>query len=98
QTMKPEEKKLLERWLAAEKGDGIRQATARVRGLWIIGLVLFTVAVIGAAMKMHSALVIIAAGISGCTIADTNALVSRLELWPFLRKYLDWKRVEKDAR
>jgi hypothetical protein len=66
------------------------------RVLWIVGLVLCILVVLGVALKLHPAAVAVPAAIMGWIIAETNALRSRAAQWPIFKRYIDWKRVEQD--
>ena len=89
-------KDLLSRWQSLESGDGLKQVSSMARILWIAGFLLCIIVVLGLYYGLHRAVVAIAAVAMGWIIAERNALRTRLNQWPILRRYIDWSRVQKD--
>ena len=91
-------KSVLVRWVALEDGDGVRLVTGRIRLLWVLGFVAWLAAVVCVYYHGNSWLALALAAVAGWLIAETNALRSRLEQWPCLRQYLDWKRIRDELK
>jgi hypothetical protein len=94
--MNIETKRLLTRWQAIERGDGLRRAASTARALWLVGLVLLMFVVLAVVYRLPSAFVAVAAAVMGWTIAERSALRSRIDQWPVFRSYVDWERVKHD--
>jgi hypothetical protein len=94
--MNKNSKSLLLRWQALEKGDGIQQVKSMIRRLELFGFASSFAIVYCIFFKLHSVFIALAAVALGWVIAERNALKTRMDQWSFLKKYLDWKRVEKD--
>jgi phosphotransferase system glucose/maltose/N-acetylglucosamine-specific IIC component len=95
--MKIETKQLLARWQALEAGDGLRRAALIARVLWFVGLGLAVFVALAVAYNLHPAFVAVAAAVMGWTIAERNALRTRIAQWPIFRNYVDWDRVKQDV-
>jgi hypothetical protein len=94
--MDPHSKKLLLRWQALQKSDGLQRASSLARALWFSGFVLCLVVVFGIVYLWSPVAIAVAAAAMGWVIAESNALRSRLAQWPFFSRYIDWRRVEED--
>ena len=89
---------VLARWVALEDGGGIKAVRARIRLLWVLGLLAWLTAV---GVARYGDLLwggLILAAIAGWLLAETNALRSRLRQWPSLSEYLDWKRIREELK
>ena len=64
--------------------------------LWAVGLLLCLVVAFGIANRLSPIIIAIAAAVMGWVISETNALRTRVAMWPTFRKYIDWKRVTED--
>src|SRR5438132_3245376 len=94
--MHDDTKSLLRRWKALRDGAGSRQASSRVRLLWILGFLCFLIAVFGIFYRWPAIIVAVAAFASGWLTAERNALRTRLRQWPLFQQYIDWHRVDED--
>ena len=89
-------RQLLNRWESLRSGTGLARATAVSRTLWLLGLALFLVVVIGLYYMFPPAALVAASAVMGWVIAERNALKSRLAQWPTIASYIDWERVRND--
>jgi hypothetical protein len=94
--MNGDTKQLLARWQALEGEDGLRRATLTARILWLVGLGLAVFVALAVAYELHPAFVAIGAAVMGWTIAERNALRTRIAQWPTFKRYVDWNRVKQD--
>ena len=94
--MNGETRQLLARWQALEGEDGLRRAALTARILWLVGLGLAMFVALAMTYRLHPAFVAVGAAVMGWTIAERNALRTRLTQWPIFRQYVDWKRVKQD--
>ena len=85
--MKTETKQLLARWQSLEKNGGLQCAGARVRLLWIVGLVLYILVVFAVVYRLHPVFAPVAAAVMGWVIAESNALRTRLAQWLTFKSY-----------
>jgi hypothetical protein len=96
--MDTQTKQLLARWQSLQSGDGLRRAKTMARLLSVLGLVLCIFVIVGIAYGLHSAAIAIPAAALGWIIAERNALRTRLDQWPTIKAYIDWKRVQEDLK
>ena len=94
--MNGETRQLLARWQALEGGDGLRRAALTARILWLVGLGLTIFVALAVAYRLHPAFVAVGAPVMGWTIAERNALRTRLTQWPIFKHYIGWSRVKQD--
>jgi hypothetical protein len=94
--MDPHSKKLLLRWQALRKSDGLPRASSLARALWVSGFVLCLIVVFGIVYSWSPVAIAVAAAAMGWVIAESNALRSRLAQWPVFSRYIDWHRVDED--
>jgi hypothetical protein len=87
---------MLIRWQALEQGDGIQRVKSAIHKLELAGFALVFVVVLGIVYGLHPVLIALAALIAGWIIAERNALRTRMDQWPFLKRYIDWTRVHED--
>lgn len=94
--MNGETRQLLARWHALEAGDGLRRVAFTARVLWFVGLGLAMFVALAVTYRLHPAVVAAGAAVMGWTIAERNALRTRLTQWPVFKRYVDWNRVKQD--
>jgi hypothetical protein len=92
-------KEILARWLSLEHADGVSRARRMRRKLSVASFVVFAVAfATGIYFKLHPSITLVLGAVVGWLIAESNALQSRLNLFPVYREYIDWEKVERDSR
>ena len=89
-------KQLLARWQSLERGEGLRRANTTARVLWFLGLGLCISVIFGIVLRWHPAAVAVLAAVLGWTVAEGNAIRTRLAQWPVFKAYIDWKRIQED--
>jgi hypothetical protein len=89
-------KQLLNRWESLRSGAGLARATSVARALWLLGLALFLVVVIGLYCMLPPIVLVAISAVMGWVIAERNALKSRIAQWPTFASYIDWARVSND--
>ena len=89
-------RQLLDRWERLRSGTGLARATSASRALWLIGLALFFVVVLGLYYRLPPAALVAASAVMGWVIAERNALKARLAQWATISSYIDWERVRND--
>ncbi|HEY2880943.1 MAG TPA: hypothetical protein VGJ15_00885 [Pirellulales bacterium] len=87
---------LLSRWQSLEKGEGLRAAGKMVRVLQVTGILMSAFAAVAIIYQIHPIVPTLMGVAIGWTIAETNALRSRLGQWSIFRQYIDWHRVNND--
>jgi hypothetical protein len=87
---------LLNRWESLRTGAGLARATSVARALWLLGLALFLVVVIGLYYMLSPIVLVVVSVVMGWVIAERNALKSRVTQWPTFANYIDWARVSND--
>ena len=93
-----ESKRLLLRWQALNKPDGLQRAKSMALTLWIFDFIVVVVVAVAIA-KGHSAVLAACGGaVVGWLIAETNALRNRIAQWSSYQHYLDWQRIEQDLK
>ena len=92
-------KVLLCRWVALERGDGIKRIRRITRSLSIGAFAIcIAVGLASVYLGLPPLVFVFPGAVIGWLIAERNALESRLAYWPILRQYIDWSRVEKDLQ
>ncbi|WP_329742631.1 hypothetical protein [Dyella sp. A6] len=94
--MDAESRELLNRWESLRSGGGLARARLVTRNLWMLGLALFLVVLIGIYYRFPPVTLAVVSVVMGWTIAECNALKSRLAQWPTIAGYIDWDRVRGD--
>jgi hypothetical protein len=90
---------ILDRWMALEKGNGIEYGRAICRRLNIAACVLAAgVIALGAYWGYRTFIPVLPSIAIGWLVAERNALSSRIDQWPTVRRYLDWERIERDQK
>jgi hypothetical protein len=85
--------------LSLEKGTGVEDARRVSRWLSVGGLVtcmavcLFATLVFGP----WSMTVVMPSVVVGWMVSERNAVDSRIQQWPTMRRYINWKAVEADV-
>lgn len=93
-----QERKTLKRWIAIEDGTGIDVATRIKRLLFVVGMCLSILILFSIVHGFHPAIVSVLSVLLGWSLAEGNALRSRIEQWPHIRKYLNWKLIRENAK
>jgi len=93
-----ETKRLLLRWQALSQSGALQGTKSMALTLWIVGLVLTVLVMVGIAKGLSPILVACGAAFVGWIIAESNALRSRIAQWKTFQSYLDWKRIEEDLK
>ena len=88
--------RLLSRWESLRSGAGLARATSVARALWVLGLALCLVIVIGLYCMLPPIVLVAVSAVMGWVIAERNALKSRITQWPTFANYIDWARVSND--
>lgn len=89
-------KQLLNRWESLHSGPGLVRAMSVARTLWLLGLALFIVVVVGLYYMLPPVVLVAASAVMGWVIAERNAIKSRIAQWPTFASYIDWERVSND--
>ena len=93
-----QEQETLQRWVAIEDSTGIDAALRMVKNLTVGSISLTILIVCAFYFNFHPAIVSVLSILLGWSVAERNALRSRIKLWPQLRKYLDWKLIRENAK
>src|SRR5262245_3122725 len=93
-----ETKRLLLRWQALNKPDGLQRAKSMALTLWIFGFIVVIVIAVAIANGRSALWVTCGGVVVGWLIAETNALRSRIAQWRTFQRYLDWSRIEQDLK
>jgi hypothetical protein len=96
--MNTDTRQLLNRWQSLKEDGGLQRAALMARTFWFVGLLLCLLVVLGVICRLHPALIAVASAAMGWSVAERNALRTRLAQWPVFKTYIDWNRVEEDLR
>ncbi|MDF1691692.1 MAG: hypothetical protein P1U47_04940 [Zhongshania sp.] len=83
----------LKQWTELKEGSGIENASFISIKLFITGAFLSILVALLIFFQVHSAFVAIVSVAIGWVIAERNALLSKIALWPKLEKYLNWELI-----
>jgi hypothetical protein len=90
-------KAVLERWIALRGEEGIERARRTVTYLSVVAFGLTLVVALCATLTDWPAwALLLPAAAVGWLVAERNALQSRVEQWPALSEYLDWRMIQRD--
>ena len=65
------------------------------RKLFFIGILLTGIVAVLMFFKANSIFIALVSAVIGWSIAERNALRSRINLWPKLEKYLSWEAIHE---
>lgn len=89
-----EEEKILKQWITL-KESGVERAKVASRKLFFISMALTGIVVALIFLKANSIFIALVSTAIGWSIAERNALRSRVNLWPKLEKYLSWEAIHE---
>ncbi len=93
-----EEQKMLQTWVAIKEECGLSKAKKTNKILLFLGVVLSIVVTYIFYYKINPLFSILPSILIGWSIAERNALRARIESWPKLEKYLNWKLIQENNK
>ena len=88
-----EENVYLKRWITLKDEKDLSGASTAVTTLFVLGAMLSILLAFLILLEVHSIFVAIVSLVLGWSIAERNALRTRIKLWPHLEKYLNWEAI-----
>jgi hypothetical protein len=97
--MDKETRNLLLRWQMLQNDEGAKPVRTVLLMLSLSALAFFIFVMVGLNYgSFHPTVVVLAAAAMGYVVAEAIALRHRMNQWPRLKHYIDWKRVEEDLK
>ncbi len=90
------EKQILQTWLTLKENGGLLKAKKAKNTLLFFGLLLSFLVAYMLFHKLNPIYSILPLVLIGWSIAERNALCSRIESWPKLEKYLNWELIRQN--
>lgn len=93
-----QEQKILQKWISIKDEGGISKAKKTKIILLLLGVILSVVVAIIFYYKLNPLFSIIPSVLLGWSVAERNALTSRIKSWSKLEKYLNWDVIRENAK
>jgi len=91
------EKRYLQQWVALKDEAELVRVSKLAKMLFLLGAGLTVIVAFLIFLNVSPILIAIVAAAIGWTISESNALHTRIKLWPVLKRYLDWDAINKNS-